>query len=507
MAKVQTKQNKIRKKRDHNQISDSDTSSEPQRKRQKINDNDSQSQTANNAKWACKTCTLENGASVDRCAVCDTPRHDKSKQNKDKIIEVKVDEIDEIDEKDNSLKMCSTLISMGFDKDLSMRAANEYPKDAQGAIQWILTQQSQSSASNKNKHPKSSSSNKDNSPPSKIKAEPSTDSHQNNNNSDGNKSNNIPPLIPEVPQSSNTQRQDLESWIAQNKLSQSVPTALKESDVNSIDDLYVLTVEDIEEFVKELGLKTIQRKKVQRAITSLLQNNQQQTQNTIPPISRLPAIAPPKPEISQISPMLSQQIPPMRNYDAYAASQAFNNVHNPSSQLYPRYPYAYPNANSHPIYPPMQNIMHYNPYDSSKNLMNVDPNNGESDHESAEDKKKRERKERTAHLRGEIKVQHSLKKRRFQRRNRCILVIGATGTGKTTCLNSMMNYLWEVEYEDKFRYKLILENKNANQAKSQTQKVTAYYLNPPTLDYSLTLVDTPGIVAFLFLIVCKILYV
>ena len=100
----------------------------------------------------------------------------------------------------------------------------------------------------------------------------------------------------------------------------------------------------------------------------------------------------------------------------------------------------------------------------------------------------------SANLSGEVKVPYSLNRSGLdmKKRNRCILVIGATGTGKTTCLNSMMNYLWEVKYDDKFRYKLIFEDQNANQAESQTKTVTAHYLNPPKLDYSLTLVDTPG---------------
>ena len=33
-----------------------------------------------------------------------------------------------------------------------------------------------------------------------------------------------------------------------------------------------------------------------------------------------------------------------------------------------------------------------------------------------------------------------------------IVVIGGTGTGKTTLLNSYVNYLLGVEKEDKFRY-------------------------------------------------------
>jgi ABC-type lipoprotein export system ATPase subunit len=37
------------------------------------------------------------------------------------------------------------------------------------------------------------------------------------------------------------------------------------------------------------------------------------------------------------------------------------------------------------------------------------------------------------------------------------MVIGETGTGKTTLLNCYLNYLLGIEISDKFRYKLICE--------------------------------------------------
>eukprot|EP01083_Nonionella_stella_P063609 165310_1 len=79
------------------------------------------------------------------------------------------------------------------------------------------------------------------------------------------------------------------------------------------------------------------------------------------------------------------------------------------------------------------------------------------------------------------------------KRHRTVMVIGATGTGKTTLLNCMMNYLWDVEYDDPYRFKLIYEGqKEKNQSESVTDNVTAYYLDPPALQYQLTLIDTPG---------------
>merc|ERR1712048_251033 len=91
---------------------------------------------------------------------------------------------------------------------------------------------------------------------------------------------------------------------------------------------------------------------------------------------------------------------------------------------------------------------------------------------------------------------HSVKKLsqpKTGKRNRTIMVVGATGTGKTTLLNSMMNYLWGVEYDYPYRFKLAKEYvKGGGQSESQTDDVTAYFLDPPELGYQLTLIDTPG---------------
>ncbi|XP_057368813.2 uncharacterized protein LOC130689888 [Daphnia carinata] len=75
-----------------------------------------------------------------------------------------------------------------------------------------------------------------------------------------------------------------------------------------------------------------------------------------------------------------------------------------------------------------------------------------------------------------------------------ILLMGATGSGKTTMINAMINYVLGIQWEDPFRFILIDENETS-QAFSQTRKVTAYdihYRNGFRIPYSLTIVDTPG---------------
>ncbi|KAJ3594721.1 hypothetical protein NHX12_004028 [Muraenolepis orangiensis] len=79
--------------------------------------------------------------------------------------------------------------------------------------------------------------------------------------------------------------------------------------------------------------------------------------------------------------------------------------------------------------------------------------------------------------------------------NRTIMMLGATGSGKSTLVNGMINYILGVEWEDNFRFKLVNENTAQSQAHSQTSEVTVYKLNYREgfkIDYSLTIVDTPG---------------
>ncbi|XP_053294096.1 uncharacterized protein LOC128454662 [Pleuronectes platessa] len=81
------------------------------------------------------------------------------------------------------------------------------------------------------------------------------------------------------------------------------------------------------------------------------------------------------------------------------------------------------------------------------------------------------------------------------RQNRTIMLLGATGSGKSTLINGIINYIVGVEWRDKFRFKLIVEDQCRSQAESQTSAVTVYKLNHQEgfkIPFSLTVVDTPG---------------
>ncbi|XP_076104257.1 uncharacterized protein LOC143072961 isoform X2 [Mytilus galloprovincialis] len=81
-----------------------------------------------------------------------------------------------------------------------------------------------------------------------------------------------------------------------------------------------------------------------------------------------------------------------------------------------------------------------------------------------------------------------------------IMLVGATGSGKSTLIDGMINYITDVSWEDEFRFSLIDmtqdEKKNVgDETMSQTEWITTYRipcLPGGNLDYTLNIVDTPG---------------
>ncbi|XP_051899557.1 uncharacterized protein LOC127585883 [Pristis pectinata] len=92
-------------------------------------------------------------------------------------------------------------------------------------------------------------------------------------------------------------------------------------------------------------------------------------------------------------------------------------------------------------------------------------------------------------------VKFSFGKPKLNPTMKTLMVLGATGSGKTTLINGMINYILGVEWGHNFRFKLIHENTGKSQAESQTSAITAYQLHHQVgfkIDYSLTIIDTPG---------------
>lgn len=74
-----------------------------------------------------------------------------------------------------------------------------------------------------------------------------------------------------------------------------------------------------------------------------------------------------------------------------------------------------------------------------------------------------------------------------------ILLVGKTGAGKTTLINSLINYVFGVKWKDEFRFKLISEDTGGCQGK--TQYITSYTIHHQkgfSYPNTLTIIDTPG---------------
>ena len=79
--------------------------------------------------------------------------------------------------------------------------------------------------------------------------------------------------------------------------------------------------------------------------------------------------------------------------------------------------------------------------------------------------------------------------------HKVLMVVGATGAGKTTLINGMANYILGIQWNDDFRFKLIAEPNSQDQTVSQTSCITAYTFYKESgspLPYTLTVIDTPG---------------
>lgn len=76
-----------------------------------------------------------------------------------------------------------------------------------------------------------------------------------------------------------------------------------------------------------------------------------------------------------------------------------------------------------------------------------------------------------------------------------VMVVGATGSGKTTLINGIANYIFGVERHHHFRFKLITDEGGRSQTHSQTKNITAYTIHKhegSRFPHTLTIIDTPG---------------
>ena len=78
------------------------------------------------------------------------------------------------------------------------------------------------------------------------------------------------------------------------------------------------------------------------------------------------------------------------------------------------------------------------------------------------------------------------------KKERVLMVLGATGAGKSTMINGLANYMLGVKFSDGFRFKVVTDEGSGSQANSQTKTINAYSFYSTLFDYTLTVIDTPG---------------
>ena len=90
--------------------------------------------------------------------------------------------------------------------------------------------------------------------------------------------------------------------------------------------------------------------------------------------------------------------------------------------------------------------------------------------------------------------------KKSSRIEKTVMLLGLTGSGKTTLIDSLINYMFDVRYEDAHRLRLVQMTKdemakNNQQAQSQTDHIVIYTIRcVPGMrtNFDLILVDTPG---------------
>uniref|UniRef100_A0A665TB93 Septin-type G domain-containing protein n=1 Tax=Echeneis naucrates TaxID=173247 RepID=A0A665TB93_ECHNA len=82
----------------------------------------------------------------------------------------------------------------------------------------------------------------------------------------------------------------------------------------------------------------------------------------------------------------------------------------------------------------------------------------------------------------------------LSKENKTILLVGETGAGKSSLVNTLLNFAMGVKFEDDIWFEIV-ERETRSQAESQTSDVIVYEIfdfKENVLSFSLTIIDTPG---------------
>ena len=83
---------------------------------------------------------------------------------------------------------------------------------------------------------------------------------------------------------------------------------------------------------------------------------------------------------------------------------------------------------------------------------------------------------------------------------KAFMLLGMTGTGKTTFIDALINFIFDIRYQDENRLRLVSltkeeKRKQGQQAQSQTDSIVVYNIKAlpgMNIDFDLTIIDSPG---------------